>query len=140
MKILTLVFVLLSSLSLNAASIDDVNVTKYTDSLDYSFFQDCLDNTEPKEGMLSCRVFQAPEGTRILKDAGLLAALNFTVVWSNTHCSINNRDAGLLYLRTKSTYADIYFHDVRCVEIMRDAVIKSENFSNKSLYLIKEDN
>jgi|GEM_PF-6448566 hypothetical protein len=140
MKIITLAFLLLTSFSLSASTLTDVQAYKFTDSLDDSFFQDCLDTMEPGEGMLKCRVFQAPEGLKVLKDGGLFVAFNFIVLWSQTHCSINQRDNGVLYIKRTSTYADIYFHDVRCIENIRDAVLdnQSGNFKNKSVYLIAQ--
>ncbi|MGZ3788649.1 MAG: hypothetical protein ACXVLQ_09010 [Bacteriovorax sp.] len=138
MKNLFIGLTLLASMSSFANEIAPVGASKFTGSIDQAFFDQCLNNLEDNESHTKkCRVFESPEGSVILSDAGYIGSLRYITSWSESHCSLQKGVTGRLYLQTTDTSIELIMEDTKCLKAMNEAV-KKQGFplKDKSLFLL----
>lgn len=136
LTILSLVF--MSSTLFALTSADDV--IKITDSLDKTFFDNCLQSLQTyKQNTLSCVAVKIPSDREISAEdsGGLIGSLSYIASWSKTHCSEYN---SRIYIRAGSN-GDILFvtENKKCLEAMAAANAEiGYPFKDKSVLLLKK--
>lgn len=117
---------------------EPVRVSKFTQSLDASFFDNCISSTEEVSGPgygYRCVVFEGPKDAVIFKDSGLIASIRYISMYSKTKCPMENIKP--IYLNATTTKVELHFDGLGCMKVLKNAYEEQGRFPfmNKSLYI-----